>query len=874
MSKLLQLFSRRAETPIETRPYGKVYLTLSALLFLGTMWSVFDEVTTRRPWKVYQEEYFDSTAAKWEARLNEATAALDSGSLKDLNSQLNEAQGKLNSPEAAAIKAQISDYEEQLLTANRQYTFAKSRSDEAYYFWKKSVHEGNEDKSYKSKVDENAQLMAKYNSQIDGLTSRHDSLDAIIQQYKKAVKEVTTKIATLYADIDNAKGKLEKARASYLLGMRIKPNAQIRQVMMNNFDHSNFGTPKARIDRCQTCHAGWKEEVMANVSQPFTQHPLPELLKIHNPEVMGCTPCHRGQGAALTAGLAHGDEDHYWEWPLLKGKEVYASCNSCHVNETYLQYGDQYNFAKRLVGESGCFGCHEIKGYLDMPKIGPQLNQLVVKDSPDWLFRWVRNPKDYNPHTRMPNFKFSDDQAQAIAAFLWSVGKQSDYHPQNGISGNGNADRGKNIVNTVGCKGCHVIGDDTRMRDARGTSYDIAPELSRVGSKVNRDWMYEWIKNPRAVNPDARMPNLRLTDEEARDVVAYLTTMKDSREFEHKELNYDSPELIAKGSKLVREYGCAGCHTIKGMEKESRVSVSLNNIGRKRVDELDFGDKKPSEVPHTWNDWVFNKIRNARTYTTDRIISKMPVFAFSDSEIVAIRTLLRGYTKENPDQPYQQAFDARLQDVQAGRKLTHFQYNCVGCHKIEEEGGFIKATLDDEAFAPPYLYPEGNKVQEPWLHDFLKGPTTIRPWLNIHMPTFGLNDQEITVASKYFLALHNKELELRDYHAVSPDPKYVAVGKKLFEDLQCLSCHYTGKVPEGKTAGDLAPNLAMAKNRLKPDWIVDWIINPDVIQPGTKMPQFYPDLKEPSPFSQDLGGDAREQIKALREYVLTIPNSK
>jgi cytochrome c2 len=128
--------------------------------------------------------------------------------------------------------------------------------------------------------------------------------------------------------------------------------------------------------------------------------------------------------------------------------------------------------------------------------------------------------------------------------------------------------------------------------------------------------------------------------------------------------------------------------------------------------------------------------------------------------------------------------------------------------------------------------------------------------------------------SKYFLALHKKEIELKDYSAYMPDLTYAAVGKKLFEDLQCLSCHYTGKIPEGKTAGDLAPNLALAKGRLKPEWIDTWIVNPEAIQPGTKMPQFFPDVKEPSPYSTEFSGNVKEQIRALREFVLTIPRSK
>jgi cytochrome c2 len=186
----------------------------------------------------------------------------------------------------------------------------------------------------------------------------------------------------------------------------------------------------------------------------------------------------------------------------------------------------------------------------------------------------------------------------------------------------------------------------------------------------------------------------------------------------------------------------------------------------------------------------------------------------------------------------------------------------------------VKATLDDEGLAPPYLFPEGSKVQEKWLHGFLKTPEPIRPWLNLRMPTFNLTDEEITTITKYFLALHKEELKLKDYQEYTPDAKHVSVGKTLFNDLQCLSCHYTGKVPEGKGPADLAPNLAMASTRLKPQWIAEWIAKPDSIQPGTRMPSFYPELKEPSPYSEDFGGDAKEQIKAITDYVIMIGKQK
>lgn len=857
MSGIFHLMTKRAGTPVESRRYGNVYLALSGLLFLGTMWAVVDEVSTRRPWKEYQSQYFELSESKWNERLNESMAAFDSAAYNQLKSDLAAAEAKTKLPEYVKTVEEIEKIDQELLDVSRDLTFAKSRFEEAYYFWKKSVHEGDEDSDLQETVKDLDRQTLEFGAQVDQLTAKRDSLAAILAVVNDEQRNLKTQIAALFADIDNARSKIEKARTSPIL---------ITQVMSNNFDRSNFGIPKARIDRCQTCHLGWKDEMMAEAPQPFTSHPVPELLKIHQPQTFGCTPCHNGQGPALTAGLAHGDADHYWEWPLLKGKEVYASCAGCHSNELHLPGAEQFNKGRQILSESGCFGCHEIKGFLDQPKIGPELNQLTSKTSPEWIFRWVRNPKDFNPHTRMPNFKFSDDQAEAITAFLMKVSAENNFEARRGISAGGDAARGETVLRSVGCTGCHVVGEDTRLRQARGLSFDVAPELSRAGSKLDPDWIFEWIKNPRKYRPATPMPNLRLSDQEARDIVAYLTTLKDDREFEQKSFSFDSPELAAKGEKLVREFGCAGCHSIKGMEREGRVSVALSNFGRKRVDELDFGDTK---VPHTWDDWTYNKIKDARVYTTDRIVSKMPVFSFADSEIVALRTLLRGMVKEVPEPPYQRTFDARLQAIEAGRRLTEM-YHCVNCHQIEEGGGVVKALLDDEGLAPPYLRPEGAKVQESWLHEFLKSPSIIRPWLNLRMPTFNLTDEEITTIGKYFLALNKQEIGLRDYASMEMDHASLQAGKVLFEDLQCLSCHYTGVIPEGKTPADLAPNLALAAKRLKPEWVLDWIATPDMIQPGTRMPSFYPDLVSPSPYESSIGDSVRLQIKALRDYVFAI----
>jgi mono/diheme cytochrome c family protein len=309
------------------------------------------------------------------------------------------------------------------------------------------------------------------------------------------------------------------------------------------------------------------------------------------------------------------------------------------------------------------------------------------------------------------------------------------------------------------------------------------------------------------------------------------------------------------------------------MEREGRVSVSLSNFGRKKVEEMDFGD---THVPHTWHDWVFNKLKDSRVFETDRIVQKMPVFSFTEEEIVLLRMFLLSETKDEPDRKYVQAFDRKQQNVEAGRRLA-MHYNCQQCHQLEDEGMFIGALIEETAFQPPILTGEGRKVQEPWLHTFLLNPTTvgqpnsIRPWIPTRMPTFQFSDGEISKLTKYFLGLGNQELELRDYGAIRPDPQILPTGKSLFDDLQCMKCHPAGNVVvrpgEGSTQ-DLAPNLTRARGRLKPEWIVDWMADPNKIQPGTRMPTFWPDGQSPMP--DILDGDARRQMTAIRDYILSI----
>lgn len=876
------MLEQRAQIPVERRSYAGFYLAFSALLFLGTIWAVWDEVRIRRPWKEYQTTYYETLYARLDSLKRQALNEIDPEEIASLEASEREAREALKNEEYREAVDKKNALLKELDVATREWRFARSRSDAAYYQYQKASLKGDDASDLKKEVERHDADIAQYARQMEELNGQITACDSIINRYEDAVQRSQADLRALYAKASSYDLKLEKARQAPL---------EIRQVMLADFEYTPFTEIKSRIDRCQTCHMGWAEDVMEDAPQPFAKHPLPELLSIHNPESFGCTPCHRGQGPALTEGFAHGDEDHYWETPILKGVEIYATCNTCHSEETVLKHAKPFTKAKQLVLESGCFGCHEIKGYSDAPKIGPSLNALTGKTTPSWIYRWVQDPRAYNPHTRMPDFRFSGEEAEAVTAYLVSISNESGYSPlaPGGAYRGGNSQRGKELFQSVGCQACHVVGQDTRVREERGTSYDIAPELTRVGSKVNPEWLFDWIRNPRHYNPTTRMPSLRLSDDEARHLVAYLMTLQDDRRFPPSSLDLSNPDKILRGKALIREYGCAGCHEIKGMENEGKVSVNLSDFGRKKVEQMDFGNTRelPHDaefdyeenpdgtvaVKHTWSGWVYGKLKNARLYVTDRIVQKMPVFRFSDEEIRLIRAFLVSMTRDVPLPTYQRSLTKRVADLEAGRRLT-VHYNCIQCHTVEERGGFIQTLYEDPGLGPPPL-PEtqGAKVQEQWLHAFLKNPTTVRPWLKLRMPTFQFSEDEIAKVQKYFLAMSKQDFELRDYTATVMEAKYLAPGRKLFELYQCAKCHPTGSADLSElSASDLAPDLALAYRRLKPDWIVEWIIDPQKLQPGTRMPTFF--YEGVAPDQETLGGDVREQAKALSAHIWNLGKRK
>ncbi|MDE2998214.1 MAG: c-type cytochrome [Gemmatimonadota bacterium] len=559
----------------------------------------------------------------------------------------------------------------------------------------------------------------------------------------------------------------------------------------------------------------------------------------------------------------------------------------------------------RTLGCAGChkIAKHTLQ---DQRKVGPDLRKAAGKLDRDWAIKWVRDPKGFRPSTRMPkifdlaNVSGPEDIARntaavnAVVTYIFDKSERPVYPPP---PVQGDAGRGERLVELVGCKACHVVGAGDNLVQEYGLR-NFGPNLNDVGSKLSEGWLFAWLKEPTAYFPDTRMPNLRLTDREAADVAAYLLTLRNT-EFEARQaapvdpkvrddlaLDYlrgrlpvkSAKERLARmssherdiwlGERIISRQGCFGCHLIQGFEDAQPIGTELTEQGSKDVDKLDFGllaekpgsyNTDPDAIPYTRHDWLFKKLKQPRVFDKGKVRLyddklRMPQFGLNDEDAHAVTTALLSMNRSQAGTDAVKRLTPAEVDIEKGRWLV-YDRNCQGCHVVENQGGAIQEPLvnaygaedvsaaDAVGFVPPSLNGEGRKVQPDWFFAFLKNVESIRPWLEVRMPTFGFEDQQAIDLVTYFSRLDKEQFPYATFVHKRLSSRELSGAKKLFSPdvYNCFTCHQQGDIKPTGDPASWAPDLKLGRERLKPAWIRDWLWDPQKLQPGTKMPTFFGD---------------------------------
>ena len=290
-------------------------------------------------------------------------------------------------PEAAKIKAQVDDLTPKIQALNDPFQEVRSHIGALTYETEVTNSESGKE-SLRKKIEE---LKAEtHKVKLPGGETREMNFPAMDQQLKDW-KDQKAALLQQNVEVMAKANALRKQRDQYLSD-RIadastvtldavdtslsKFDIRIRQIHIKDID---------LVDRCESCHLGTREPVVITAAamggqQVFASHPNKELLKIHDPESFGCTPCHGGNGVALSSvEKAHG-YNKYWLWPLHHKENIEAGCQQCHVKEIVTEMADTLNAGREIFRLRGCTGCHRYEGFDREADEISSVNQQIHQD--------------------------------------------------------------------------------------------------------------------------------------------------------------------------------------------------------------------------------------------------------------------------------------------------------------------------------------------------------------------------------------------------------------------------------------------------------------------------------------------------------------
>ncbi|UCD85814.1 MAG: c-type cytochrome [Deltaproteobacteria bacterium] len=590
-------------------------------------------------------------------------------------------------------------------------------------------------------------------------------------------------------------------------------------------------------DLCITCHLGIDNPLLSDEDIPmvFRAH-SGKHLKYHPVNRFGCTLCHQGQGVGTTVDGAHGYERN-WPEPLLPASYVQASCLKCHSCTENLEGAEVVSQGEKIYFEKLCYGCHEVAQYRNLPQPVFPLTPLKTKlaEPLRWLPAWLKEPAKLRPDTLMPNYQLNDEEIKKMSAYLLSLPQE--FKVRQVSLKYASYRQGRKLFIERGCRGCHGVDKEEKSALPR------VPHLAGIGTKIVSDWLYQWISNPKSYSANTPMPQVELTRGEVLNIVSYLTTLKEEKELFKPPEGYTEGVKLEEGKRLTLQYGCYGCHEIKGFDDLPDPGYPISDFASKPLHDLHFGDRK--DIPSTKWDWLYNKLKEPRIYKTKDIALVMPTNTMKDEELKALSSYGLGYTE--PDESFLLR-DEPLPESLAllkGRLLVQ-RFGCKGCHKMEndKEEPKIEKYIKQRTMRPPTQVGEGERVQPQWLYGYLLGPVKLRTWMEMTMPTFNMKPEEAEDIVSYLTVLSRAPLPYVSVpSAASVKEQELEMGAYRFRIDKCVQCHpasLAGELPEGIKIEDLSINLALSKLRLRPKWIRDFLKDPKKFAGvETRMPYIY-----------------------------------
>lgn len=96
------------------------------------------------------------------------------------------------------------------------------------------------------------------------------------------------------------------------------------------------------------------------------------------------------------------------------------------------------------------------------------------------------------------------------------------------MTGGGNARAGRQDIRKYGCNACHTIPGVAGARGLVGPPLDGIANREYIGGELQNtpENLMKWLQHPQQVEPHTVMPEMNVSEQDSRDIAAYLYTLR------------------------------------------------------------------------------------------------------------------------------------------------------------------------------------------------------------------------------------------------------------------------------------------------------------------------------------------------------------
>lgn len=468
-----------------------------------------------------------------------------------------------------------------------------------------------------------------------------------------------------------------------------------------------------------------------------------------------------------------------------------------------------------LMAELNCTACHSVpeswKARLSA-KPGPNLSAVGARLDSDSLWLMVRSPQHRKKGTQMPGLFTGEDgdaeKVEALTEYLSSLKKPEPRLPK------GDEERGKELYHKVGCVACHEPATDFRPEKVSAEMSVEKPGLASIpialADAYDVNALAHFLHDPLSHRPSGRMPNMRLTKQEASDIASYLHSGRTAEKATERAALKIPAQGVEKGKALFTQMKCVACHQAEPSQSMSTAAKPVLNLKTKAGC---LADKPTSGIPR---------------------------YDLNDLQKRALRLAITTIQKQQaPAMTAMQKVDWQMSRL-----------NCYACHDRDGKGGpedpraqyfgsndGSAESLGELAHLPPNLDNVGRKLTRGWLQKVLYGEGgSVRPYMDTRMPHFGQAQTEMLVDLLPESDQREKPVKI-DVSGLEKHHR-AELGRGLMGStgLACISCH---GLKDRKSLGPPVIRLTHTVDRLQPEYFKELLLNPQATQVGTMMPPMF-----------------------------------